>query len=82
MDLQTINESTPISDFPEIYNKNIDELVNEINRLNNVISAKDGEIRTLRNTFQRALADLRAEYIRMFADLEDTYVKKDTTNSD
>lgn len=72
MNLNIINESTPISDFPEIYNNNINELVNEINRLNNVISAKDVEIRTLKNTFQIALNNLRAE----FTNLENIYVKK------
>ena len=76
MNLNIINESTPISDFPEIYNNNINELVNEINRLNNVISAKDVEIRTLKNTFQIALNNLRAEYINMFTNLENIYVKK------
>lgn len=76
MNLNKINESTPISDFPEIYNNNINELVNEINRLNNVISAKDGEIRALKNTFQIALNNLRAEYINMFTNLENIYVKK------
>lgn len=76
MNLNIINESTPISDFPEIYNNNINELVNEINRLNNVISAKDGEIRALKNTFQIALNNLRAEYINMFTNLENIYVKK------
>ena len=76
MNLNIINESTPISDFPEIYNNNINELVNEINRLNNVISAKDGEIRALKNTFQIALNNLRAEYKAMFDALEKIYVKK------
>ena len=76
MNLNMINESTPISDFPEIYNNNINELVNEINRLNSVISAKDGEIRALKNTFQIALNNLRAEYINMFTNLENIYVKK------
>ena len=76
MNLSIINESTPISDFPEIYNNNINELVNEINRLNNVISAKDGEIRALKKTFQTALNNLRAEYINMFTNLENIYVKK------
>ena len=72
MNLNKINESTPISDFPEIYNNNINELVKEINRLNNVISAKEGEIRALKDM----LKNLRNEYIGMFANLENIYVKK------
>ena len=72
MNLNKINESTPISDFPEIYNNNINELVNEINRLNSVISAKDVEIGALKNM----LNNLRKEYIGMFTNLENIYVKK------
>ena len=72
MNLNKINESTPISDFPEIYNNNINELVNEINRLNSVISAKDGEIKALKDMLNK----LRKEYIGMFANLENIYVKK------
>lgn len=72
MNLNKINESTPISDFPEIYNNNINELVNEINRLNSVISAKDVEIGVLKNM----LNNLRKEYIGMFTNLENIYVKK------
>lgn len=72
MNLNMINESTPISDFPEIYNNNIKELVNEINRLNSVISAKDVEIGALKNM----LNNLRKEYIGMFTNLENIYVKK------
>ena len=39
-----IDGSTQLKDFPEKYNELIDKLVNEINRLNNLVSSKDAEI--------------------------------------
>ncbi len=44
-----IDGSTPIKNFPEEYNKLIDDLVTEINRLNNLVSSKDKEIKKLSN---------------------------------
>jgi predicted nucleic acid-binding Zn-ribbon protein len=69
MKLTKIENITPVRDFPNIYNGNIDELVSEINRLNDVITAKDEEIRSLESDFNSALKKIRAEYLALFAQL-------------
>ena len=69
MKLTKIENITPVRDFPKIYNGNIDELVREINRLNDVIAAKDEEIRSLESDFNSALKKIRAEYLALFAQL-------------
>ena len=69
MKLTKIENITPVRDFPKIYNGNIDELVREINRLNDIITAKDEEIRSLESDFNSALKKIRAEYLALFAQL-------------
>lgn len=69
MKLTKIENITPVRDFPKIYNGNIDEIVSEINRLNDVIAAKDEEIRSLESDFNSALKKIRAEYLALFAQL-------------
>ena len=79
MELTKIENSTPVREFPDIYNDNIDELVNEINRLQQLLSQKDTEIENLRVAFNGALSRIRSEYIQMFAELDNKFVKKETT---
>ena len=79
MELTKIEKSTPVREFPDIYNGNIDKLVNEINRLQQLLSQKDTEIENLRVTFNGALNRIRSEYIQMFAELDNKFVKKETT---
>ena len=79
MELTKIENSTPVREFPDIYNGNIDKLVNEINRLQQLLSQKDTEIENLRVTFNGALNRIRSEYIQMFAELDNKFVKKETT---
>ena len=53
-DFTKINSSTPIHDFPEIYNENIDKLVEEIDKQlngNNAPSGLKGKIRVSVNIF-------------------------------
>lgn len=75
-----IDGSTPIKNFPEQYNKLIDELVTEINRLNNLVSSKDTEIQNLRTQLTSLQNNLRAEFGAWFDQkmdkFEDTFVKK------
>ena len=75
-----IDGSTPIKNFPEKYNKLIDELVTEINRLNNLVSSKDTEIQNLRTQLTSLQNNLRAEFGAWFDqkmnEFEDTFVKK------
>lgn len=66
MNLQRINDSTPVHSFPSIHNHNIEELEGEITRLNNVIEEKDAIIAELKTKFNSALNALRAEYSAMF----------------
>ena len=66
MNLTKIENTTPVREFPDIYNGNIDELVSEINRLNQQLSQKDDEIENLRISVSSALNRMRSEYIAMF----------------
>lgn len=70
MVLNKIEGSTPVKEFPNIHNTNVDTLVNEINRLNQLIEQKDTEIRELKESFNSALNRLRAEYISMIDQLK------------
>lgn len=60
-----IDGSTQIKSFPETYNALIDELVTEINRLNTIITERDAQIETIKNTFNSAISNIRAEYVAM-----------------
>ena len=75
-----IDGSTPIKTFPEKYNKLIDDLVAEINRLNKLVSSKDTEIQNLRTQIISLQNNLRAEFGAWFDqkmnEFEDTFVKK------
>lgn len=75
-----IDGSTPIKDFPEEYNKLIDDLVTEINGLNNLVSSKDKEIQTLSNQLDKLKANLKADFSTWFdqkmSKFEETFVKK------
>ena len=76
-----IDGSTPIKNFPEeYYNKLIDDLVAEINRLNNLVSSKDTEVQTLKSQVITLQNNLRAEFGNWFdqkmIEFEDKFVKK------
>lgn len=75
-----IDGSTQIKDFPETYNALIDELINEINRLNNLVSSKDTEIQNLRSQMAVLQNDLRAYFSAWFDrkmnEFENEFVKK------
>ena len=75
-----IDGSTPIKNFPKEYNKLIDDLVTEINRLNNLISSKDTEIQNLRTQLTSLEKNLKADFSAWFKqkmdEFEDTFVKK------
>lgn len=74
-----IAPSTPIREFPDIYNRNVDELVDEIDRLNRVIAEKDTQINNIVASMNAALSSIRSEYQtkldQKFADFERDYVK-------
>ena len=72
--------STPIKNFPEEYNKLIDDLVTEINGLNNLVSSKDKEIQNLSNQLASLKTNLKADFSTWFdqkmSKFEETFVKK------
>ena len=68
--LDPIDESTPVSSFPSIYNEDINELKRMIVDLQQQLTNKNQEITTLKNNFNAALNTLRAEYTRMIDDLK------------
>ena len=74
-----IDGSTPIKNFPEEYNKLIDDLVTEINSLNNLISSKDKEIKNLSNQLTSLQTNLKAYFSTWFdqkmSKFEETYAK-------
>ena len=67
--LEEIDGETILKEFPEKYNADNKVLVDEINRLNDIITAKDAEIQKIKSDFSSALNALRAEYIQMFNQL-------------
>lgn len=75
-----IDGSTYIKNFPEEYNKLIDDLVTEINRLNNLVSSKDKEIQNLSNQLTSLKTNLKADFSTWFdqkmSKFEETFVKK------
>ena len=75
-----IDGSTPIKNFPKEYNKLIDDLVTEINRLNNLVSSKDTEIQNLRTQLISLQSNLKADFSTWFGqkmdEFENTFVKK------
>ena len=74
-----IDGSTPIKNFPEEYNKLIDDLVTEINGLNNLVSSKDTEIQNLRTQLTSLQTSLKADFSTWFdqkmSKFEETFVK-------
>ena len=68
--LDPIDESTPVSSLPSIYNEDINELKRMIVDLHQQLENKNQEITTLKNNFNNALNALRAEYTRMIDDLK------------
>lgn len=75
-----IDGSTPIKNFPEEYNKLIDDLVTEINGLNKLVSSKDEEIEKLSNQLTSLKTNLKADFSTWFdqkmSKFEETFVKK------
>jgi hypothetical protein len=76
--LRDLTPETAIRNFPDVYNNMKNELVAEIERLNGVIATKDTEINNLRTAINTALSNLRAEYLAMFDQLDNKFVKKET----
>ncbi len=60
MELQRIENSTPVREFPDIYNGNIDKLVEEINELNAIINDKDKKIKELEEYINRVKNNLES----------------------
>lgn len=79
MAVTKIAPSTPIREFPDIYNRNVDELVDEIDRLRGLLAEKDTQISTLISNFNKTINSLDAKYQALFsqkmAEFEDTFVK-------
>ena len=74
-----IDGSTYLKDFPEEYNKLIDDLVTEINGLNNLVSSKDKEIKNLNDQLATLKTNLKADFSTWFdqkmSKFEETFVK-------
>ena len=75
-----IDGSTYLKDFPEKYNKLIDDLVTEINGLNNLVSSKDTEIQNLRTQLISLQSNLKADFSTWFdqkmSKFEETFDQK------
>ena len=56
---EKINSSTAIHDFPTIYNKNIDKLVEEIQNLREIIVRKDKRIADLESKYDTYTRNLK-----------------------
>lgn len=74
MELTKIENSTPVKNFPQIYNNNIDQLVSEIDRLKEIINQKNGEIDRLREDFRITLTQMRAEYCALIDQLKEKII--------
>lgn len=68
-----IDGSTPIKNFPEEYNKLIDDLVTEINGLNKLVSSKDEEIQNLSNQLTRIQGDLNGYVTKQVDAIKEQY---------
>ena len=70
-----IKDTTPIHDFPEIYNANIEELVREIQNLRILIASKDKRIADLESKY-----DTYARNLKVYLDniLESKFNEFDT----
>ena len=62
MAVTKIAPSTPIREFPDIYNRNVKELVDEIDRLRGLLAEKDKEINNIVASMNAALSSIRSEY--------------------
>ena len=71
--LEDISSETTLKSFPAKYNADNKALVDEINRLNDIITAKNAEIQKIKRDFSDALnvlrSELKAEYTQMFNQL-------------
>lgn len=68
-----IDGSTPIKNFPEEYNKLIDDLVTEINGLNNLVSSKDKKIENLSNQLATIQGDLNGYVAKQVDAIKEQY---------
>ena len=68
-----IDGSTYIKNFPEEYNKLIDDLVTEINGLNNLVSSKDKEIKKLSNQLATIQGDLNGYVAKQVDAIKEQY---------
>ena len=68
-----IDGSTPIKNFPKEYNKLIDDLVAEINRLNNLVSSKDTEIQNLSNQLAKIQGELKGYVTKQVDAIKEQY---------
>lgn len=59
-DFTKIESSTQICQFPDIYNGNIDTLINEIKRLEKLIVEKDNRIAALETKYDSYARNLKA----------------------
>lgn len=61
-----IENSTPVKEFPGIYNGNIDQLISEIDELKATIDAKESRIRDLENYINRLQDTLEGRITQRF----------------
>jgi len=91
MTLTKIENSTPVKEFPGIYNGNINQLIIEIDRLNNLVSSKDTEIQKLKDqlaTIQSGLSGyvtqqvdaIKEQYAALFQEEVSTIKRNLTSN--
>lgn len=66
MYLERIKNSTPVREFPDIYNNNVDRLVEEINELNDIINEKDEKIKELETRINKLVSVLTAKFTKEF----------------
>lgn len=58
--VKTIDGSTSIKEFPNIYNEFVTQLVTEINRLNGIIAEQSNRIEALNSEFINKINELKA----------------------
>ena len=68
MALTKITDSTPVHDFPSIYNGNLDVLDGEITDVRGELDKNEEKITTLKSDINLVLNKFRAEYIKMIED--------------
>ena len=85
-EIEKINSSTPIKGFPDIYNKNNNELVELINSLQTEINAlkanHDEDVKKLQSAFETWKTNHTNEFDTKMTEFEKSFVTRDDFEKD